>query len=92
MGILAKGGVGAVLLQSLIPAIIMIGLLYLSWRRPLLGGVLTATFGIIMAMYFLLAKEDLNQASFFLLPMCIPLALCGLLFIEADWSVRKRTA
>ena len=80
-----------VVYQSLIPAVIMIGLLVLSLRKPLLGGILTATFGILMAVYFLMVKLDIYQAYYFLLPMCVPLALSGLLFIEADWSEKKKT-
>ncbi len=80
-----------VIYQALIPAVIMIPLLILSHRKPFLGGILTATFGVLMAIYFLMVKIDIYRAYYFLIPMCIPLILSGLLFIEAEWTLKKNT-
>ncbi len=92
VGLSKPGNAAEIASQSLVPAAIMIVLLFLSWRKPLLGGILIAAFGVLAAIYFLMAKSDIFQAYFFLLPMCLPLVISGLLFIEADWSARKKIA
>jgi hypothetical protein len=73
-------------------AVIMVGLIFLSWRRSLLGGIITSTIGILMAVYFLMVRLNLFDALPFLLLMCVPLIISGLLFIEASWSTRQKSS
>ncbi len=91
LSLVVQGNASEVIYQALVPAVIMIPLLILSWKKPFLGGILTATFAILMAIYFLMVKIDIYRAYYFLIPMCIPLLLSGLLFIEAEWSLKKNT-
>lgn len=75
----------------IIVSIIMIGLLLFSRRRALLGGIIVSTLGILLAVYFLMVKFTIFDAFPFLILMCVPMAISGLLFIEADWSKRKKS-
>ena len=68
-------------ISSLILAIIMFFLIVFSWRRPLLGGILTASLGVLLSIYFLVFLPDLQTASSPLILMCAPMAISGLLFI-----------
>lgn len=90
LGLLLTGAAAGTYGLFLILAIIMVGLLLLSCRRPFLGGILIATLGILLSVYFLMVKLDLFAALPFLLLMCLPLTISGLLFIESDWSTRKK--
>ena len=76
-------------IYSLILAIIMFFLIVLSWKRPLLGGIITASLGVLLSIYFLVFLPDLQTAIPPLVLLCIPMAISGLLFIEADWNSRK---
>jgi hypothetical protein len=77
-------------IRSLILAIIMFCLILFSWKRPLLGGIITASIGVLLSIYFLVFLPDLQTAIPPLLLMCTPTVISGLLFIEADWSSKKR--
>jgi hypothetical protein len=74
----------------LILALIMIASLFVSRARPLLGGIILVSLSILLAIYFLMVKITIYNAGPFLFLMCLPLAISGLLFIEADWSKRKK--
>jgi len=73
--------------------IILLGvfiLALLAWRRPLLGGILLSAFGVILAMFFFLLPTTIQNVALYLLLMCAPVTVAGLLFIEADWTSKKR--
>ncbi len=72
-------------------SVVMLALIVLSWKRSLLGGILIATLGILMAVYFLMVKLNIYDATPFLLLMCLPLVISGLLVIEGNWSSRKNS-
>lgn len=61
-----------------------------AWKRPLLGGLVLCGMGVILAIYFFLSPTDLQTIIPFLLLMCVPVTLAGLIFIEAEWVTRKR--
>ena len=65
-------------------------LTFLAWKRLLLGGLLLCGLGIVLALYFFLLPTDLQTIMPHLLFMCLPTTIAGLLFIEADWTSRKR--
>ena len=65
-------------------------LVWLSWKNPLLGGVITASLAIILAVYFNLKLPNIYIAYIPLFLMCAPMAISGLLFIEADWVSKRR--
>jgi hypothetical protein len=71
-------------------AVIVLGLTLLSWKRMLLGGIITAAVAVILAVIFNLVLPNIQLAFIPLLLICAPLALSGLLFIEADWTSKKR--
>ena len=64
-------------------------LTFLSWKWPLPGGIAIAFLGVVIAMYYMLVLYSLDQALPALLFMSTPMAVSGLLYIEADWVVRK---
>jgi small basic protein len=49
-----------------------------------------AFLGIILAVYFNFSLPDIYSAYIPLLLICAPMTLGGLLFIEADWTSKKR--
>jgi len=83
------GGVRGGIL-NLIFSLAMAGLLLLSWKRALLGGIITAFLAVILAIYFNLVLPDINSAYIPLLLICAPMVISGLLFIEVDWASKKR--
>ena len=74
----------------LLLAVIMIALVMISRKRTLLGGIITSSLGVLLAIYFLMVKLDLYAALPFLILMCVPMAISGFLFIEADWNSKKK--
>jgi hypothetical protein len=64
-------------------------LAFLSWKWPLPGGILIALLSVVIAMYYMLVLYSLYQALPALLLISTPMAISGLLLIEADWSVRR---
>jgi peptidoglycan/LPS O-acetylase OafA/YrhL len=62
---------------------------FLAWKWPLPGGLALVLLGVAVAVYYLLVLHSLDQALAPLLLIAAPMALSGLLFIEADWDARK---
>jgi hypothetical protein len=85
---IAAGDTGAVNDLIIIGAAAI--LFIVAWKRLVLGGLLISCFGVILAMYFFLFQTTYQAITPHLLFMCAPMAIAGLLFIEADWSSRKR--
>ena len=77
-------------ITSLILALIMFALVVLGWKRLLLGGIITAFLGVLLAIYFFAFFPNLQTAASPLVLMCMPMAISGLFFIEAEWSLRKK--
>ena len=71
-------------------AVVILGLTLLSWKRMLLGGIITATLAVLLAVIFNLVLPNIQLAFIPLILICAPMALGGLLFIEADWTKKKR--
>ena len=76
--------------NNLIVTLALILLALFGWKQPLLGGIITALLGVVLAVYFNLSLPDIYSAYIPLLLICAPMALGGLLFIEADWASKKR--
>jgi hypothetical protein len=76
--------------NNLITAVALIFLALFGWKRPLLGGIMIALLGVILAVYFNFSLPDIYSAYIPLLLICAPMTLGGLLFIEADWNSKKR--
>lgn len=77
-------------IYNLIIMLFVVVLAFIAWKRLLLGGLLLCGFGIILAMYFFLLPTDLQTVAPYLLLICVPITISGLLFIEADWNSKKR--
>ena len=90
VGLIFSGATAGTYSLFLILSVIMLALIVLSRKRSLLGGILIATLGILMAIYFLMVKYDIYVAAPFLLLMCLPLVISGLLVIEANWTSRPK--
>jgi hypothetical protein len=80
-----KGG-----LNNLILAVVLILLAVFDWKRPLVGGIITAFLGVVLAVYFNFSLPDIYSAYIPLFLICAPMALSGLLFIEADWAIKRK--
>ena len=75
---------------NLIFSIALFGLTFLSWKRPLVGGVITASVGVLLIVGFNLVLPDIYAMAVSFFQMFLPMAIAGLLFIEADWAKKKR--
>ncbi|MGB8214561.1 MAG: hypothetical protein WCE68_13470 [Anaerolineales bacterium] len=75
---------------NLVLSIFLFGLIFLSWKRLLLGGIITASLAVLLAFGFSIVLPDISLALIPLLLLCAPMALSGLLFIEADWTKKRR--
>jgi hypothetical protein len=77
---------------NLILAIVVGFLTGLGWKRPLLAGILLSSLGVFIALYFLLEMYTPEQMAAPMILMCAPLAVGGLILIEADWTTRKMSS
>jgi hypothetical protein len=72
-------------LIQLIPVVL---LMWLGWKRPLLGGIFLVVLSLIAAYSF---ANPLRGTDWLapLLIIVVPLMLAGLLFLGAAWSEKK---
>ena len=77
-------------IMNVILAIVLFGLVILCWKLTLVGGIGISFLAVILAVYFNLTLPDIYTAYIPLFLICLPMVLSGLLFIEADWSAKKR--
>ena len=77
-------------INNIIMIFIMAALGLVALRRPLLGGILLTAFALIISMYFLLYNDNLSTALVGMVSLGAPAVVAGLLFIEADWTSKKR--
>jgi hypothetical protein len=89
-GIIDIGGKVPGGILNLILSFVLFGMTYLSWKRTLLGGILTCALAVILAIYFNLQLPNIYVAFIPLFLMSAPMVISGLLFIEADWASKKR--
>jgi hypothetical protein len=75
---------------SVLVQVIVVGILaVVCWKWPLPGGISMVLLAAALAMYYLLAYYSLDQVAGPLLFICAPMAIGGLLFIEADWVTKR---
>ena len=67
-----------------IPSIILLLILFISWKKPLIGGTLFILFSIAFTLYF----RTYGSLSTFLL-LTFPVVLVGILFIALDLMTKK---
>lgn len=88
-GVVQLAGGNANALSVLTPILLAGALTWAGWRRPLMAGILLTMLGVILAMYYLLVFYYLQDALPALILMCAPMAVGGLVFIEAAWLIHK---
>ena len=66
--------------QNLFLSIVLFGLTFLSWVRPLLGGIFTAVLAVLLAVYFNLRLPNIYIAYIPMILLCAPMVLSGFLF------------
>ena len=81
----SRGGINNIFLAV---ALFLLG--FFAWKRPLIGGIAIAVLGVFLIIYFNLILPDIYimAVSFFF--MFAPMEIAGLLFIEADWALKKK--
>jgi hypothetical protein len=67
-----------------IPSLILVAVLLVSWRNPLLGGILTLASAAALTLRFRI------QGITELATLALPLVVVGILFIAAHFVGRKR--
>jgi hypothetical protein len=77
-------------INNIVMIFIMAVIGVLAWKRPLLGGILLTVYGILMSIFFLVFNDYLSTALVGMLALGAPVVIAGFLFIEADWSSKKR--
>ena len=78
-------------INNLITIVFIAILGILAWKRPLLGGILLAVFAVLITIYFLMFNDNLSTALVGMILLGAPVVIAGFLFIEADWSSKKRS-
>jgi pilus assembly protein TadC len=74
---------GGFFMQS-IPSFILLLILFIFWKKPLIGGFLFILFSIAFTLYF----RTYGSLSTFLL-LTLPMVLVGILFIALDLIAKK---
>lgn len=69
-----------------IPAIGMLVLLVVAWRRPAVGFVAFVIAGVLFAFFFVRDIQDLPNLLIFVLPI---LAVAGLFYADWKWLARR---
>jgi hypothetical protein len=77
-------------INNIVMIVVMTVIGILAWKRPLLGGIFLTVYAILMSIYFLVFNDNLSTALIGMVVLCAPIVLAGFLFIEADWSSKKR--
>ena len=77
-------------INNIITIVVIAILGLLAWKRPLLGGILLAVFAILITIYFLMFNDFLSTALVGMVLISAPAVIAGFLFIEADWTSKKR--
>ena len=77
-------------INNIITIVIIAILGLVAWKRPLLGGILLAVMAILITIYFLTFNDFLSTALVGMVLLSAPVVVAGFLFIEADWSSKKR--
>jgi hypothetical protein len=77
-------------INNIITIVVIAILGILAWKRPLLGGILLAVFAILITIYFLMFNDFLSTALVGMVLLSAPAVIAGFLFIEADWTSKKR--
>ena len=72
-------------LRHLIPTLILVLTLLISWKKPLLGGSIFILLSIAFAFFF-----KTNRSLLTFLAVTFPVALVGILFIAFDLAAKKR--
>jgi len=67
-----------------IPSLILLLILFISWKKPLIGGSLFILFSIAFTLYFR-TYRSLSTFSF----LTFPVVLVGILFITLDLIAKK---
>ena len=67
-----------------IPSMILLLILFISWKKPLIGGSLFILFSIAFALYF----RTFRSLSTFLL-LTFPFLLVGIFFVGLDLIAKK---
>ena len=78
-------------INNIITIVLVACLGIVAWKRPLLGGILLAVFAILITIYFLMFNDFFSTALVGMVLLGAPVVIAGFLFIEADWTSKKRT-
>jgi hypothetical protein len=69
---------------------IVLGFFFLTRKLLFWSGLFLSLMGVVLAIYFFLFQTTYQAILPHLLLMCTPTTIAGLLFIEADWSSKKK--
>ena len=75
----------------LIPTIMLLGLMFLAWRRPMEGGVVLVILGVLASLYYSVATMQ-GGRSFQVASLIggVPYLVFGLLFLVAAALARRK--
>ncbi len=77
-----------VLIQN-VPTVVFGVILYLSWKRPWVGGIYYLAAGVFYLWLMRNSDDSLMEALLSSLGLAIPVFVTGILFI-LDWKMNKR--
>ena len=77
----------------LIPSIILLGLLIISWKWEYIGGVVFAVIGLGFSPFIFIHNYNMNHSIWMslvsILFITFPFIVVGILFIVSHWQKRK---
>jgi len=88
-GIGEGGGILGTFMHTLMPGLVMLGITYVAWRWPIVGGVLLIAMGGAFAVFF----NQFNKLNIFVLGLVVaPVVLAGLVFLFTKQPPRRDTS
>jgi hypothetical protein len=88
-GIAEGGGVLGTFMHTLMPGLVLLGITYVAWRWPLIGGVLLIAMGGAFAVFF----NQFNKLNIYVLGLVVaPVVVTGLLLLFTKRPPKRDTS
>jgi hypothetical protein len=88
-GISEGAGILGTFMHTLMPGLVLLGITYVAWRWPFVGGVLLIAMGGAFAVFF----NQFNKLNIYVLGLVVaPVVITGLLLIFTKLPARRDTS
>jgi hypothetical protein len=88
-GIAEGGGILGTFMHTLMPGLVLLGITYVAWRWPIVGGVLLIAMGGAFAVFF----NQFNKLNIYVLGLVVaPVVVAGLVLLFTKQPMKQDTS